>query len=558
VSLKSTAEQVVGEFVEKYRPLDTKLREAWFRYTSTGDKKASEEQEKLELAIRTLESDPQRFTVLKELYAKRDELGDPLLKRQVELLYLGYLENQVPAEKLKKLTALEREVQETFNDYRPIVDGKKLTPVDVSHAFQDSKDAVYLEKVWKAQHLVGALVESKYRELVELRNEIARDLGFANYVELTTTTSEFNLKELHTFYRDIKKLTDKPFKKLKEKFLDPKLAAHFGISVKELRPWHYQNLFFQEVPNAAFEKVDLDRFYAGLDSQKAIDRTNEFYASMGIDSASIVKRSSLFPKEGKNPHAVAWFLSRDRTGSSLMSMNLPALPTPPKANEVSTLVHELSHDINYEAILTNPALPYLLREPTMLTEAVAMLFEHQTLTKDWFMKLGASEVDATSAASTVQLMDYVDQLIFLRWSSVIFCFETQFYADPQQDISTLWWKCKAEHQFMARPDGWKNPDALAKYHIPNGGPLQYTNYAIGRVANVQFAYLLASKINQDPRGASYFGQKDLGAWLMSDFLAQGERLAWDEFITHSTGKPLSIDDWKKFYLKSGLEKKLFQ
>jgi hypothetical protein len=77
------------------------------------------------------------------------------------------------------------------------------------------------------------------------------------------------------------------------------------------------------------------------------------------------------------------------------------------------------------------------------------------------------------------------------------------------------------------------------------------------VANVQFAELLAKRIGQRAGEASYFGQRQLGGWLMDDFLAQGERYRWDEFLIKSTGKPLSVAAWKRHYIDSDLGKRLF-
>jgi hypothetical protein len=45
---------------------------------------------------------------------------------------------------------------------------------------------------------------------------------------------------------------------------------------------------------------------------------------------------------------------------------------------------------------------------------------------------------------------------------------------------------------------------------------------------------------------------------MNDFLAQGETYRWDDFIKRSTGKPLSVDAWKRFYIGSAAEKRLYQ
>lgn len=556
--LEKEAKSIIEEYLGKYEPLDLELRQVWYKYNTTGDKKASKREAELMLAIRKLDSDKDRFAKIRDLYKDRSRIKDPILRREVEALYLTHLPNQISEERLKKLTELEKKLNEGFNDYRPVVDGKKLSSVEVSHILADSTDSSKLEKVWKGMHKVGPLLEADYRSLVKLRNEIARDLGYKNELALTAEVSEVDLKTLEKFYDDVLRVTEEPFRRLKEEYIDPKLAGRYGIKTRDLRPWHYQNAFFQEAPTAIFGKVDLDELYKDVDSKKVIQQTIDFYKSMGVDVRGIINNSSLYPKTGKNPHAVAWFLDPKKVGSSILIMNLPNPPKAPKADEASTLVHELAHDINYEAILKNKDIPYLLRDPTMLTEAFAMLMEQQTRTADWFEHLGAPKDRAREVADTMGLIDYVGQLIFLRWAANMYCFETKFYEDPDQDIGALWWECKGKTQFQDRPPNWQNPDALAKYHITNAEPLYYSNYAIGSVANVQFADLFARRISEKSGRISYYGKKQLGDWLMNDFLAQGEKYRWDDFLKSSTGKALSVSAWEKFYIGSEAEKRLYK
>lgn len=555
--LQVQAQKVINDYVVQYAPLTIELRKQWWIYNTTGDKRASDRMAKLDLEIRTLDSDPKRFAELKKLYKSRARIPDDIVRRQVELLYFAHLPNQVPPKKLKRLVELEQRLQEAFNDYRPVVDGKKLSPVETKHILSDSVDSDRLEKVWKAEKAIGAELEPDFRALVELRNEIARDLGYKNALELASVTAEMDIAMLDRFYREVKRATDKPFRKLKREYIDPRLAKHYGIAPDAVRPWHYQNAFFQEAPNAIFDAVDLDRFYAKKSSRDVIRLTRDFYASFGVDVSGILKRSSLYPKPGKNPHAFAELLNPNDATSAVLLMNLPRSPKHPKASEASTLVHELGHDINYVAIVKNGGLPFLLRDPTMLTESFAMLMEGQTRTAEWFQKLGAPKAQAVAAAQGVELIDYVEQMIFLRWSSAIYCFERSFYGNPKQDIGDLWWECKAEHQLLERPEGWKNPDALAKYHIPNVPPLYYSNYAIGTVANVQFADLFAKRVGQEPQGASYFNQQSLGDWLMEDFLAQGQRYPWMEYLERTTGSKLSVKPWKRYYVDGDFDDRLF-
>lgn len=553
-TMKQEAEAVIAGYLEHFRPLDLELRKAWYRYDTTGDKKASARRSELELAIRKLNSDRERFAKLKPLYDARERLDDPLLTRQVEVLYLAHLPNQVAPEKLERLTEIERRMEETFNDYRAKLRGKELSPVERDHLLSDATDSAVLEDVWKSQHLVGRLLEKNYRELVALRNEIARDLGYDNALELEAVVAETSLAALDRFYEEVARATDVSFRNLKEGYIDPKLAQRYGVAVSELKPWHYQNAFFQEAPPAIFGDVDLDTLYANVDSRQLVKLVEGFYGSIGVDITGIIKRSSLYPAPGKNPHAVAWFLDPEKADSSVLVMNLPAPPTAPKAGEASTLVHELGHDINYEAILRNAALPYLLRDPTMLTEAFAMLMEGQTQTVGWFERLGVSKERAAEAVQAVELLKYADEIIFLRWSAAIYCFEREIYAHPEADIGDAWWSCRERFQFLERPEGWREPDALAKYHIAVVPPLYYSNYAIGRVANVQFDELFRRQAGD--AGGDFYGRRSLGTWLMEDFLAQGLRYRWDDYLKRTTGGPLSVKAWQRRYIGSDAEKQL--
>src|SRR3989338_805447 len=550
------AHKLLDSYLALFLPLEEEMSQKWYAYAVSGDKELSQQTTEAEFQLRKLHSDKKYFSEFRQFYEGRTNIRERKLRREIELAYLRYLPNQVDPTKLEKITILEGRLRELANDYRPTVEGKRLGPDEVSRILVENTDSLYLEKVWKEQTRVGEVLEEDYRQVVSLRNEIARDLGFSNFIELSAVATELDLKQINRFYDDLEKKTTQPFQKLKTKFLDPKLAKRYNIKTNELFPWHYQNQYFQDVPSAVFEKLHLDDVYKGKDSHVVVAKTSDFFASMGIDVASIIKRSSLFPKEGKNPHAFATMLKRE-PGSSVLLMNLPHPPKSPSARDVAVLFHELAHDIHYEAVLQNKKLPVSLKELQLLTEANSILFESQTRTPEWLMSFGVSRKEANEIIQQVKLRQYVEELVFLRFACVMHAFEARFYADPSQDIGYLWWECKERYQFLKRPQGWKNPDALAKYHIPNVPPLYYPYYAIGHIANAEFAELFSRRIDQDPQTASYYHQKELGTWLMTDFLAQGQLYRWDEYLEKTTGHSLSLDAWERCYLQSHVEEQLF-
>src|SRR5262245_7511457 len=94
------ARRFIAEHEDKIRPLERAVSMAWWEANITGkdeDFKTKEDaQNRLDLAL----SDTKRFAELKGV--KEAGVKDPLLARQIEVLYLYYLEKQVDPELLKK------------------------------------------------------------------------------------------------------------------------------------------------------------------------------------------------------------------------------------------------------------------------------------------------------------------------------------------------------------------------------------------------------------------------------------------------------------------------
>ena len=101
---------------------------AWWTANITGNdddfKKKEDAQNKIDAAL----ADKTAFGKLKALKAAKDkgEIADKLAARQVELLYLQYLEKQVPPDLLKKITAKANAVEQSFNVFRAKIDGQEF------------------------------------------------------------------------------------------------------------------------------------------------------------------------------------------------------------------------------------------------------------------------------------------------------------------------------------------------------------------------------------------------------------------------------------------------
>ena len=299
----------IKDHVAKLRPLEVHGNIAWWNANISGNdddfKKKEDAQNKIDEALADKKAfEPRQREGLKDA-ADKGQLKDPLVARQVQLLYLQYLEKQVAPELLKKITSKANAVEQAFNVYRAKVDGKEIPDSKVRSTLKESTDSALRQKVWEASKGVGASVEADLAELVKLRNEAATQLGFKNFHALQLTLNEQDGTELIKLFDDLDGLTKEPFTKAKAD-IDARLAKKLGVPVTDLMPWHYHDPFFQESP-AVFD-ANLDAPFAKADLLKLC---RDFYAGIGLPIDDVIARSDLYEKKGKSPHAFCTDIDRE-------------------------------------------------------------------------------------------------------------------------------------------------------------------------------------------------------------------------------------------------------
>lgn len=516
-------------FVERHeariRPLERAANLAWWNANVSGkdeDFQAKEDaQNRLDAAL----ADREAFARLKSL--KETRLGDPQLERTVAVLYLTYLEKQVDPALLRKITAKANAVEKAFNAYRARVGGRELTDSQVRKVLKTSKDAAERRQVWEASKGVGPAVEADLRALILLRNEAARALGFANFHAMQLALNEQSSANVLTLFDELDALTREPFRATKAA-IDVKLAAAAGVTVDELRPWHYHDPFFQETP--AVFATDLDAAYAKLDLLKLC---REFYAGIGLPVDDVLARSDLYEKPGKSPHAFCTDI--DRAGDVRVLANVV-----PNEYWMGTMLHELGHSV-YSSKNIPASLPYPLRTEAhiLTTEGVAMLFERFSKDADWLTAMGSPPADPKAFDEAGATMRRNKLLIFSRWCQVMLRFEKALYEDPARDLNALWWDLVEKYQLLKRPEGRGAPDYASKIHIVSA-PAYYHNYMMGELFAAQVhAAICRDVLHADPARAGYAGNKAVGAFMKARVFAPGRTLDWNALTRHATGSDLN-------------------
>ncbi len=520
-------EDFITAHVEKIQPIAKEANLASWNAAISGKSEDYDKVSKLTLEIRQIYSNPQDFIFLKEM-KESGRVKNPVLARQLDLLYNAYLENQIEPGLLKEIVDLGTEIEKNFSTFRGTIEGKKVTDNEIKEILKIETNSDKRKQAWLASKQVGTAVADDIIRLVKLRNKAARNLGFDNFHTLSLTTVEQDVKELDRIFEELYELTNEPFAKLKTE-LDRILAAKYDMAVKDLMPWHYHDPFFQETPMVY--ALDLDIYYEDKDIKKL---ATKFYYGIGLPVDSILANSDLYEREGKNPHAFCTDI--DREGDVRILCNL-------KNNEtwMETILHESGHAI-YDKY-HDPQLPYLLREPAHIftTEAIAMFFGRLSRNPVWMQQmLELSEQQRAEIEKVSGKYAQLKQLIFARWAMVMYDFEKQLYATPDQNLNRLWWQTVEKYQFVNKPQGRNQPDWAAKIHFAIA-PCYYHNYMLGELLASQLHHHIVHKILklESDENVSYVGQKQAGDFLAKNVLEAGALYHWNEMIERATDEPLT-------------------
>jgi peptidyl-dipeptidase A len=523
----------LDELVGKLQPLELEHNKSYWLLSTTGEEKHLQACTRLDSEMRLLFAPSEPYEFLKALAAD-GPLADPLQQRQLKLLLDAFRSKQIAPAMIQQQVALEKKLEGTFTNYRAELDGAPVSDNQILEVLVGSDDGAKRRRAWEASKQVGEKVEADLLELVRLRNEGARQLGFDNFYSMGLELDELDEAELFALLDELEKGTQPLWDAYKGE-LDARLAKRFGVPVSELMPWHYSDPFFQEAPAA---EVDLDPFYAGRNLETL---TTDFYAAVGFDVSDLMKLADLYERPGKNQHAFC--MSVDRTGEVRVLCNN-------KSNEkwMGTMLHEFGHAV-YDKYLDR-SLPWFLRAQAhiLTTEASAMLFGRLSKNPVWLRRwAGADPAELARQAGPISRAVREQLLVQTRWELVMIHMERALYRDPGQDLRTLWWSLVKRFQGVSVPAGRNAPDWAAKIHF-SIAPVYYHNYLLGEMLASQLQDHILTKVvgGGADRWTKFVTDPSVATFLRERFYGPGKRWTWRELVAHATGRALEsrpfVDD----------------
>ena len=501
---------------EKIRELSINCSTTYWDASISGEK---QDYDKYNQAIITSEeffNNKENFEKIKE-FLKLEELED-IEKRQLTLLKNMYLGSQGDLDLLKQIAQLSTKIENQFNTFRAEINDKKLTTNEIKEILLTSKDNKELETAWKASKKNGKLVEKDLLNLVKLRNQLAKSLGFNNFYEMSFELSEQNIDETESLFENLINETQNSYQEVKNE-IDEYLSKKFSISKSELKPWHYHDLFFQEGPQ--IYNTNLNDYY----KKDVINIAKNYYNSLEINVENILKRSSLYEQSGKCEHAYCIDIDRDEDVRIFQNT---------KNNEkwMDTTLHELGHAIYCKHL--NQELPFILKDSahTFTTEAIALLFGRNSKNEKFIENY--TEKSLGDIKENVQKELRLRQLVFSRWCQVMFYFEKELYKNPDQNLNKLWWNLVKKYQLIDFISD--EPDWASKFHLVSA-PVYYHNYLLGELLASQLKNYIKKTFS--PKNSDYSNELIIGKYLIEKIFNPGKSVKWDQLITEATGEPLN-------------------
>ncbi len=518
----------VDETVSELKPLAVSSALADWEASTTGTPEAQVRAATSETKFRLFLSSESRHRKTAELL-KSGDANDPLARRQLELLYLDQRPNQLSAEVINDLVRRSKEIQSEFFTFRAQLDGHQVTNNQILDVLRSERDENRRRAAWEASKQIGPLVAPRLLALVERRNESARSLGYRDYYRMQLELQEIEENELATVFDDLRRRTDQPFREAKA-YVDRHLADRYQAHPEALRPWHYEDPFFQEPPLA--EELGLGELFRGRNVLEIADR---FYDGIGLPLGDVLDRSDLYERDGKDQHAYCININRESDVRILCNL---------KDDErwMGILLHELGHAA-FEKYFPE-SLPWLLRQPAHIasTEAIAMFMDRLVYDVDWLEKAAGITLPDRERMRKAALRHLrFESLLIARWVLVMTTFERELYANPwREDLNAYWWDLVEELQLVPRPEGRSEPDWAAKIHFTIA-PVYYHNYLLGELMASQLGAALRREVLNGDASGGYVGRGDMGAFLRERWFALGASVHWQALLESATGSRLTPD-----------------
>ena len=410
------------------------------------------------------------------------------------------------------------------------------------------RDPKTLAGIWTGWHKVGAPMRDRYARFVELSNQGARELGFADTGVLWRSGYDMTPDEFSADLERLWKQVEPLYKEL-HTYTRRKLIAKYGAAAERkdgLIPAHllgnmwaqeWGNIYDLVAPPAAPPTFDVGEILTRrkITARQMVGFGENFFVSLGFQKLpeTFWQRSLLTKPADRDVvcHASAWDIDADQDVRLKMCIH-------PTSDDFITVHHELGHVYYTLSYRTQP--PFFRSGANdgfheAIGDAVAL-----SITPEYLKRVGLIEtIPPPSADLPLLLRTAMDKIAFLPFGLLVDKWRWEVFSGQVKpaDYNKAWWRLRAQYQGVAPPVDRTEADfdPGAKYHIPSN--TSYARYFLARIYQFQFyrSMCRASGYSGPLNRCSFFESKAAGAKLKA-MLELGQSKPWPEALKAMTGE----------------------
>ncbi len=428
------------------------------------------------------------------------------LRRQMDLLKLALtLATPADTKKAEELTTIAARLEATYGKGKWCADPVKpdacMDIEKITDVMANSRDPKLLREVWEGWHTISPPMKKDYVRFVELSNEGAKELGFADTGAMWRSkydmpADDFS-KELDRLWTQVRPL----YLEL-HAFVRMKLHEKYGDLVPATGPipayllgniWaqDWSNVYDLVKPAGADPGYSLTKILQArkFDATKMMQTGEHFYTSIGFAPLpkTFWERSMIVKPRDRDVvcHASAWDIdSRDDVRIKMC--------VDPTEEDFTTIHHELGHNFYQRAYMDQPVI---FRDSAndgfheAIGDTIAL-----SVTPEYLVKIGLLDKAPDASRDLGLLMSKaLEKIAFLPFSLVIDQWRWQVFsgAVTPDHYNQAWWDLRLKYQGVApsSPRGEEFFDPGAKYHVPDNTP--YARYFLADILQFQFHRALA-------------------------------------------------------------------
>jgi peptidyl-dipeptidase A len=417
---------------------------------------------------------------------------------------------------------------------------------ELSRIMAQSRDPDELRDVWVGWRTIAPPMKERYVQFVELSNEGARGLGFADAGAMWRSSYDMPpddfAREVDRLWKQVEPLYVSLHAyvraRLSEKY-GPQLVPRDGLIPAHLlgNMWaqEWGNIYDVVAPGAATTGYDLTK----LLEEKKVDQTGMvrfgegFFTSLGFDSLppTFWERSMIVKPRDREVvcHASAWDIDNEDDIRIKMCTEV-------NATDFVTVHHELGHNFYQRAY---KAQPFLFKNGAndgfheAIGDAIAL-----SITPKYLEQVGLLDRIPPANDTLLLLRQALDKVAFLPFGLLIDQWRWKVFSGevPPARYNAAWWELRTRYQGIAPPVARSEEDfdPGAKFHVPANTP--YTRYFLARILQFQFYQALCREAghNGPLHQCSFYGSKEAGAKLNA-MLELGASKPWPEALEQLTG-----------------------